>query len=313
MHARRAALRCARLPSLLVLLGAAAGCGDRPAPSAPGAVAGADPPAASWGRPVVTAELAALRIGDGSPFLSSAPGAECFDLDRGSVVATDEPADAAPCEIALVEDAVVGPRIVHDGGRGVTVAVTDEPFHRVFLNDLPALTFTSAPLQQAFAASTLVRKSTGEVFKLAPVSTGPSAVTFQWAAVGAAPPIPVAIDVEPDSEWNSIFCADPDLLITAAVLSTTKRTGEMVDLDATRVRHATVRLEGAPEAHTDPETGAPVRHLRDVDGDGDADLVVHVLFGETALTCTSRTATLTGETVDGTPIAGEDPVLMFLP
>ncbi len=49
-------------------------------------------------------------------------------------------------------------------------------------------------------------------------------------------------------------------------------------------------------------------HWRDVDHDGDADLVLRFQISETGLACGDTEATLTGETTDGQPIEGVDSV-----
>ena len=113
----------------------------------------------------------------------------------------------------------------------------------------------------------------------------------------------VDIDVKPGSYPNSIRCDNAKEVITVAVLTTE-------DFDAMTVDHTTVSLEGASEIHVDKKTGEPLRHVEDVDLDGDPDLVFHFRLGDTNLTCASTDATLVGETFDGIPIEGTDSVRM---
>ena len=80
--------------------------------------------------------------------------------------------------------------------------------------------------------------------------------------------------------------------------------------DARIVDHTTVIFEGARESHVDRRTGQPIRHEEDVDGDGDLDLMFHFRLSDTALTCSSIQATLTGSTFTGLPIQGTDSVRM---
>jgi hypothetical protein len=113
----------------------------------------------------------------------------------------------------------------------------------------------------------------------------------------------VDIDIKPGSYPNSIRCDNKNEIITVAVLTTE-------DFDAMTVDHTSVSFEGASEIHVDKKTGEPLRHVEDVDLDGDLDLVFHFRLGDTGLTCGSMQATLVGETIDGIPIEGTDSVRM---
>ena len=75
------------------------------------------------------------------------------------------------------------------------------------------------------------------------------------------------------------------------------------NFNATIVDHATVVFEGATEMQGK-------RHEKDVDGDGDIDLMFHFRQNETTLTCESTEATLTGETFFGDRIIGTDSIDM---
>jgi hypothetical protein len=112
----------------------------------------------------------------------------------------------------------------------------------------------------------------------------------------------INIDVKPGSDPNSINCYNANEIITVAILTTD-------DFDALSVDHTTVFFEGAYEVHVDKKTGEPRRHVEDVDGDGDLDLVFHFIMGETDLVspCGGEiTCGLTGETFDGQQIEGVD-------
>ncbi len=69
--------------------------------------------------------------------------------------------------------------------------------------------------------------------------------------------------------------------------------------DATTVDHTTVTLGEAYEAHVDRKSGIPRRHVEDVDGDGDMDLVFHFRFDQTALPCDPDVVPFDGRTYDG--------------
>jgi hypothetical protein len=122
--------------------------------------------------------------------------------------------------------------------------------------------------------------------------------------------VEVDIDIKPGSDPNSIACSgDLGTLIPVAILTTDT-------FDATTVDHETVTFEGAMEAHQNPH--GMIRHEEDVDDDGDLDLVLHFIFGETSLTeaeCPSTEpveGVLTGETFDGQAIEGSDTVRLVL-
>ena len=114
----------------------------------------------------------------------------------------------------------------------------------------------------------------------------------------------VSIDIKPGGNPNSINCSNVNGVITVAILTTDT-------FDATTVDHTTVSFEGAGETHVNKKTGEPIRHVEDVDLDGDMDLVFHFRLGDTALICESTEGTLIGETYDGIPIEGSDSIRMI--
>ena len=113
------------------------------------------------------------------------------------------------------------------------------------------------------------------------------------------PPIGVAVDIRPRSDTNTIKCTKEREQIGVAILTSE-------DFDATTVDHTTVRFEGAREIHLDKKSGNPNHHEKDVNRDGDTDLLFHFKLGDTSLTCDSTDATLVGETFDGQAIVGVD-------
>jgi hypothetical protein len=109
-------------------------------------------------------------------------------------------------------------------------------------------------------------------------------------------------DDDDEESANRISCRQQNKLIPVAILTTP-------DFDALSVDHTTVSFEGASEFHV-AKNGDPRRHERDVDRDGDLDLVFHFRLRDTSLTCDSTQGTLIGATLDGRAILGTDSVQM---
>jgi len=114
----------------------------------------------------------------------------------------------------------------------------------------------------------------------------------------------IDIDIKPGSYPNTINCKNKKEVITVAVLTTP-------DFNALTLDHTTVTFEGAHEIHVNWWNHKPVRHVYDVDWDGDPDLVFHFRLSDTTLTCKSTTGQLQGLTYDGVPVVGTDSVRMI--
>jgi len=100
--------------------------------------------------------------------------------------------------------------------------------------------------------------------------------------------IPVKIDVTPDIA-NNVIRVRPWVMVEVAILTTQ-------DFDAAQVDPGSVVFGGAPAKFPD---------LEDVDGDLDLDLLMLFSADEMVdLDGDSTKATLTGVTLDGTPIEG---------
>jgi len=113
----------------------------------------------------------------------------------------------------------------------------------------------------------------------------------------------VTIEIIAGNDSHPINCNNDQGIIKLAILNTDV-------FDTTAVDHTTVSLEGAYESHVDGRSGLARRHEKDLDHDGDLDLLFHFRFGETALTCDSAEATLTGYLFDGTQISSTRAVTM---
>ncbi|MCP5097455.1 MAG: hypothetical protein GY943_18065 [Chloroflexi bacterium] len=115
----------------------------------------------------------------------------------------------------------------------------------------------------------------------------------------------VEIDIKPGSE-NNLFRCRGNTEIPVAILTND-------GFNALDVDHTTVTFAGANEIHRNPVTGVPARHEKDVDRDGDLDLIFHFRLGDTNLDCDATEGSLLGETVDGQAITGTDNLILTGP
>jgi beta-glucanase (GH16 family) len=100
--------------------------------------------------------------------------------------------------------------------------------------------------------------------------------------------VPLRVDIE----VRGRLCG-PGKGVVPVVLWTTD------SFDAASVDHASVTLGQARETHVDRRSGVPRRHLEDVDGDGDLDLMFHFRSDEIATSCASDVVPFNGRTYDG--------------
>jgi hypothetical protein len=108
--------------------------------------------------------------------------------------------------------------------------------------------------------------------------------------------IEVALDIKPGAFPNPINPRSEGV-IPVAILTTET-------FDATTANPITVRL-GATGTEAIPVKSA----LKDVDGDGDIDLILHFKNQDTGIQCGKTSASLTGQTFDGHAIEGSDSIV----
>jgi CSLREA domain-containing protein len=197
-----------------------------------------------------------------------------------TVADTTAPVLNAPPDLEVIANTAGG----YTGDIGTATAVDNCDPNLTIVNDAPGV----FPLGDTIVTWTATDASGNQ-------ATATQKVTVK--------PLPVAIDIKPGSDPNSINCENEKEVISVAILTTG-------DFEATTVDHTTVTFAGAGETHVDKKSGEPRRHEEDADKDGDIDLVFHFRLGDTNLTCDSEEGTLTGEIVDGPAIEGTDAVRM---
>ena len=110
------------------------------------------------------------------------------------------------------------------------------------------------------------------------------------------PPIPVVIDIKPGSDPNSIDLKSKGK-IPVAVLTTDASYAPNVNFET---------VEFSPDGATESHGRA---HIKDVDGDGLMDMLLHFNTQDTGIQCGDTEATLTGETFGGQAITGTDTIV----
>jgi hypothetical protein len=116
----------------------------------------------------------------------------------------------------------------------------------------------------------------------------------------------VSTDIKPGSDPNAVNCQNKEQIISVAILTTE-------NFDAADVDYTSVPFENAIEIHRNKKTGMPIKHLMDVDDDGDLDLVFHFKLEETDLTCSSSRGVISGYLANGLAFEGADDLFMINP
>jgi hypothetical protein len=112
----------------------------------------------------------------------------------------------------------------------------------------------------------------------------------------------VSVDIKPGSDPNSINPRSRGV-IPVAILTTSVADGDALDFDALQVDASTVRF-GPAEATITRSQG----RVKDVDGDGEPDLLLHFKTRDTGIACGDTSAALTGKTFGGQSIVGTDAI-----
>ncbi len=131
------------------------------------------------------------------------------------------------------------------------------------------------------------------------LDAAPEVLAALSPATRAADPV---IDIKPGSHPNS-FNPNSQGVIPVAILTTNTGAGDTIDFDATQVDPLTVQFgpDGAMEAHG-------LGHIKDVDGDGDPDLVLHFKTRKTGIACGNIEASVAGTTYSGEGFKGTDSI-----
>jgi len=111
----------------------------------------------------------------------------------------------------------------------------------------------------------------------------------------------VPIDIDPASDGNNInLRSGPGAGIEVAILSAGVYFDAPILIDPLKLKF------GPREANS---WGSP--HARDVDGDGDEDLVVKFLIQQSGIACGDTRASVSGRTFDVQSISGSDAINTF--
>lgn len=151
------------------------------------------------------------------------------------------------------------------------------------------IVFVVRPNPQASGGSGAILYSSNEIGVFSP-QFGPAELMVDLAMFRS-----VAIDIRPGNDPNAINPKSKGV-IPVAILTTDA-------FDATTVDPTTVHFGAAG-------TEAAMVHsaLEDVDGDGDADMILHFKTQHTGILCGDTSASLTGETLTRQAIGGSDSI-----
>jgi K319L-like, PKD domain/Thrombospondin type 3 repeat len=131
-------------------------------------------------------------------------------------------------------------------------------------------------------------------------SLHPIVVEFDGGSVvfdpGSNSAVAVSVDIKPDSVDNSINLSSNGN-VPVAILSSSAFDATLVDPLSVTLAAAPVRLKGK---------GTPQSSIQDTNGDGRADLVVHVDTSSLVLSSESVSAILEASTLDGVDVRGMD-------
>ena len=118
----------------------------------------------------------------------------------------------------------------------------------------------------------------------------------------ASTAISVEIDIKPSSDPNAV---NPSAggYVAVSILTTSVSSGDASDFDATQVDPDSIAFGPSGVAIARPAK------VKDVDRDGDADLILHFKISDTGITCGDAEATLTGQTFAGDAIQGTDSLI----
>jgi len=202
-------------------------------------------------------------------------------------------------------------------GVGTTVDVLDDQFHHIagvftgneiqiyvdgvlnnsILENRPPVNNTrDVFIGRAFGGGTPQRHFRGLVDEVEFYSRALSAAEVQAIYnAGSAGKCNIVIDIKPGTDSNSINPRSKGV-IQVAILTTD--TFDATTVDPTTVLFGPTGTEAAPVQFA----------LDDVDGDGDTDMILHFNTQATGIQCGDTSASLTGETSDGSPIRGSDSI-----
>ena len=158
----------------------------------------------------------------------------------------------------------------------------------------------------------LGRDGSGEIYALVNDvgrPSGTSGAIYRIAPSDAAPSDSIEIDYRPWSDVNKIAPTRWRRYVAVAALTTSEAQGDTSNFDALQIDPGTARFGPGGTPWSRDGAWPSWTYVRDVDRDGDSDLLMYFLTGWTGIACGDTTAELRAETWSGSIVSGADRIV----
>ena len=187
--------------------------------------------------------------------------------------------------------------------------VFTSPEARLFYLDGSTILELNLPGPPGFHLLGFARDNAGEVYALGNGSgrtSGETGTVFRISPDAGNAAADVEINIRPGGWGNVIRPASWMEYVPVAVLTTSVARGDATDFDALQVNPWSVRFGPGGTRWSNSGAWPSWIYVRDVDRDGDRDLLMYFQTGFTGIRCGSVEAPLTGETWSDVVVAGQD-------